>query len=116
MLTKRQKEIATKLLLLGVAPQNKGYAYALTAINLAIDDPTLTNSMCKGLYQEVSVIHKVDWRNVERCLRTAIKNAWETGHPEFWQQEFGRYPKKAAPTNANFTAVLAQRIILSQAE
>lgn len=116
MLTKRQKEIANKLLLLGVAPQNKGYAYALTAIDLAIDDPTLTNSMCKGLYQEVSSIHKVDWRNVERCLRTAIKNAWKTGHSEFWQQEFGRYPKKAAPTNANFIATLAQRIILSQAE
>lgn len=113
MFSSQEKQIAKRLLLLGVAPQNAGYQYLLTAVRMVLEDQTALLGISKGLYQQIAEEYHTKWQNVERCLRTAIKNAWQSCPPELWQDYFGIYPSKA-PSNSNFIARLSQQIEIEE--
>ena len=66
-------------------------------------------SLSKEIYPYVAKhLEYMDWRGVERAIRTVIHDAWEDRDLERWEECFPNQTK--APTNKEFIAILAERL------
>ena len=95
---------------LGHNPKFAGYRCLLAAIPLLTNDSSL---LMKEIYLEI--MHQCnyyDTRNMERAIRTAIRDAWERRDPKIWSHYFPSdtdgYIKK--PTIKQFIYRLAEEI------
>ncbi len=107
-------EIAKQLLSLGVPPQHMGYAYLVSAIEMALEDQMLLHSITTCIYPEVARKFFTTEHSVERCIRTSITAAWQDGDREVQAELFGKY-RKERPSNANFIAVLTTYLLYKTA-
>lgn len=100
---------------LGVPAHIKGYHYLRTAIVDSVVNQTLLQSMTKHLYPFVAQKHGTTAPRVERAIRHAIEIAWDRGNLDVIQSLFGYTVNsyKGRPTNSEFIAMLADRLILS---
>ena len=109
------RTLATNLLRsLGVPTKLHGYTYLREGILLMIKDPHQT--ITKELYPAVGALCQCSADQVERSIRTAIKNAWMSREDSVWQAYFppgpdGRIHK---PTNAAFLTRLADSLAFQQ--
>lgn len=62
---------------MGIKNNLKGYYYLITAISLAVQDPSLLNKVTYALYSAVAKVHGVDQHCVERNIRSAINSAYQ---------------------------------------
>lgn len=95
------KEIFTKL---GFSEALKGTAYLRDMVEHYNPEQKFM-----VLYFSTAKIHGVDFRQVERCARTAIGSAWKRSHiiePE-WQVLFGVWARFDAPTISEFVTKIA---------
>ena len=75
------KEIVKILNTLGVPMHLKGYNYLIDAIEICMENPTI--SITKELYVDISVKYKDTTNSVERAIRHAIEVAFTRGHIEY---------------------------------
>lgn len=89
-----------------------GFLYLQEAIALAAKDHTLTKKMISRLYPTVGVRFKVKPECVERCIRTAIANTFESGDLDFLQQYFADafQNKNGRPSNKEFIGRMAELV------
>ena len=114
--TKRRQEAtrtqATELLLeLDFATNLDGYLYLQAAIPLFADDPS--QRMDKELYPKVaSLLGVTGTKNIERSIRSAIKDAWKRRDPEIWKKYFpdGTVTKATGPCNKLFISRMAEEM------
>ena len=101
------KTAVTRYLLgLGFAPQYKGFDYLVSAITVAVDRPQSLQNITNILYPAIAAEYGVSTYSVERCIRTAVDNAWQYGKEEQLLQIFGKRQKNR-PSNALLIAVSA---------
>ena len=101
---------------IGVPAHIKGYQYLREAIMIAVDDMDVINAVTKVLYPEVAKRFNTTPSRVERAIRHAIEVAWDRGDPETLQKYFGYTVSnaKGKPTNSEFIAMIADRLVLEQ--
>ena len=101
---------------IGVPAHIKGYQYLREAIMIAVDDMDVINAVTKVLYPEVAKRFGTTASRVERAIRHAIEVAWDRGDLETLQKYFGYTVSnaKGKPTNSEFIAMIADRLVLEQ--
>ena len=102
----------------GVPAHIKGYQYLREAICIAVNDMDVINAVTKVLYPAVAKRFGTTSSRVERAIRHAIEVAWDRGDLETLQKYFGYTVNgaKGKPTNSEFIALIADRLVLEQAK
>lgn len=97
------------LLELGIRPARKGFGYLEDLINLYRQNPGA--SMTKDLYPKVAKQNRTSPHGVERAVRDAIEQAWNSRNEAIWRKYFavGRSGQICRPTNREFIARVAVR-------
>lgn len=72
-------EIRNFLVSLGVPSKLIGCAYLAEAIRLAREDLSLTRNLSRGVYLEISRSMHTTPERIERCIRSAVSAAFQTG-------------------------------------
>ena len=114
MNTTRIIKISNTLKELGISPNILGYGYLRYAIELALENPNILNSMVKGLYVDIAKRFGSTPSRVERAIRHAIERAWSRANVDKLDALFG-YTVSAArgkPTNGEFIATVADYLHL----
>ena len=115
MLKNRVTEIIHEI---GVPAHIKGYQYLREAIMIAVEDMEVINAITKVLYPAVAKRFGTTPSRVERAIRHAIEVAWDRGDLDTLQKYFGFTVSnsKGKPTNSEFVAMIADRLVLEQAK
>ncbi len=108
------EQITSVFLTIGIPAHIKGYQFLREAIKLAVKNPEIINSITKELYPGISVIFGTTPSKVERAIRHAIEVAWQRGKIENINTLFGYniYTKADRPTNGEFIALIADRLLI----
>lgn len=101
---------------IGVPAHIKGYQFLRDAILLTMNEPEYINAVTKRLYPEIAKKNGTTASRVERAIRHAIEVAWDRGDLETLQKYFGYTVSnaKGKPTNSEFIAMIADRLVLEQ--
>ena len=98
----------------GIPAHIKGYQFLREGIKLAVDNPPIINSITKSLYPSIAAKFNTTSSKVERAIRHAIEVAWNRGKIENINNIFGVkvYNSAEKPTNGEFIALLADKMLL----
>ena len=107
-------EIAEVLNRLGMPSNLLGYRYLRFAIQVAVADTEVLNSITKRLYPAVAREFGTTASNVERSIRHAIEVAWDRGDIDKLESCFGYSvdPNRGRPTNAAFISKVVDNLLL----
>ena len=98
----------------GIPAHIKGYQFLREGIKLAVDNPSIINAITKSLYPTIARRFDTTSSKVERAIRHAIEVAWNRGKIENINSIFGVkvYTSSEKPTNGEFIALLADKMLL----
>ena len=101
---------------MGIPPHIKGYNYLREGVKLAVATPEIINSITKKLYPSIGKKFNTSASKVERAIRHAIEVAWNRGRVENFNALFGVriYNEHEKPTNSEFIALVADRLLLDE--
>ncbi len=101
---------------IGVPAHIKGYQYLREAIIMTVENMDVINAVTKVLYPEVAQKFGTTASRVERAIRHAIEVAWDRGDLDTLQKYFGFTVSnsKGKPTNSEFIAMIADRLVLQR--
>lgn len=110
------EKITSIFLTIGIPAHIKGYQFLREAIKIVIRTPEAINSITKGLYPSIAKYFDTSPSKVERAIRHAIEVAWTRGKIGNINAIFGFniYSKNDKPTNGEFIALIADRLLLEQ--
>ena len=97
---------------LGIPAHIKGYRYVRKAVEMVINDMDLLNAVTKELYPRVAEEFETTASRVERAIRHAIDVAWQRGNDEAVNKYFRNLDEDIKPTNSQFIARIADKIIV----
>ncbi len=108
------EEITLIFLATGIPAHIKGYHYLREGIRMVFNNPELINHLTKELYPCIAKQFSTTSSKVERGIRHAIEVAWERGKIENINQFFDCkiYSKYDKPTNGEFIALVADRLLM----
>ncbi len=111
------EKLANIFISVGIPAHIKGYQFLREAIKMTIDRPEVINSITKKLYPGIAENFRTSPSKVERAIRHAIEVAWNRGKIENINQIFGIkiYSANDKPTNGEFIALLADKMIMEGA-
>ena len=111
------EKISNIFITVGIPAHIKGYQFLREAIKMAIDTPDIINSITKKLYPAIAEKFDTSASKVERAIRHAIEVAWNRGKIENINSIFGLkvYTSNEKPTNGEFIALVADKMILEGA-
>lgn len=104
--------VSDMLLSLGMMPHLKGYRYVRRAILLASGRQHIIGELNSSIYPAVAEEFGTTVMRAERSIRHAIELTWEKGNLDVINELFGYTvsSEKGKPTNAEFIAMLADRL------
>lgn len=111
------EKIASVFLTVGIPAHIKGYHYLREAVRMVYFEPALCGRITKELYPGIARHFQTSASKVERAIRHAIEVAWTRGKIENINQIFGYniYGKNDKPTNGEFIALVADKLIMESA-
>ena len=111
------EKITSVCLVIGIPAHIKGYHYLREAIRMVYFQPDLINRITKELYPGIAKRFSTSASKVERAIRHSIEVAWTRGKIENINQLFGYniYTKNDKPTNGEFIALVADKLIMEDA-
>ena len=111
------EKITSVFLIIGIPAHIKGYQYLREAIRMVYYEPELINRITKELYPGIAKRFSTSASKVERAIRHSIEVAWTCGKIENINQIFGYniYSKNDKPTNGEFIALVADKLIMESA-
>ena len=111
------EKITSVFLVIGIPAHIKVYHYLREAIRLVYFQPELINRITKELYPGIAKRFSTSASKVERAIRHSIEVAWTRGRIENINQLFGYniYSKNDKPTNGEFIALVADKLIMETA-
>lgn len=111
------ERIANLFISVGIPAHIKGYQFLREAIKMTIDTPEIINSITKKLYPSIAQLYQTSPSKVERAIRHAIEVAWSRGKIENINNIFGIkiYAPNEKPTNGEFIALIADKLMLESA-
>ena len=109
-----KKETTRLLHEIGVPANLKGHNYLRDAVMMVLEDRKLINSVTKTIYPSIGRRYETSACSVERAIRTALETAWTRGKTEILNNLFGFTVNinKGKPTNAEFIALIADKLSL----
>ncbi len=112
------EKISNIFITIGIPPHIKGFTYLRESIKMAVSDPGIINRVTKELYPKVGEKYSTTPSKVERAIRHAIEVAWNRGRTEAISSIFGAkvYIGSERPTNSEFIALVADKLILESLE
>ncbi len=101
----------------GIPPHIKGYTFLREGVKMAINEPNVINNVTKKLYPSIGEKFETTPSKVERAIRHAIEVAWNRGRIENINKILGAraYMGAEKPTNSEFIALVADKMILERA-
>ncbi len=111
-----EEKISRIFIGMGIPPHIKGYGYLREGVKLAVVKPEIINSITKKLYPTIGEKFGTSASKVERAIRHAIEVAWNKGRIESFNALFGVkiYSENEKPTNSEFIALIADRLLLDE--
>ncbi|MEG1560388.1 MAG: sporulation transcription factor Spo0A [Clostridia bacterium] len=111
------ERITSVFLIIGIPAHIKGYQYLREAIRNVYNHPELINKITKELYPGIAKKYATSPSKVERAIRHSIEVAWTRGKIENINQIFGFniYGKNDKPTNGEFIALIADKLLMEDA-
>lgn len=112
------EKISNIFITIGIPPHIKGFSYLREGIKMAVQDPTVINKVTKELYPKIGAKFETSASKVERAIRHAIEVAWNRGRSAEISSIFGArvYIGNERPTNSEFIALVADKLILESLE
>ncbi len=110
------ERISSVFISIGIPAHIKGYHFLREAVKMVIENPDSINRITKELYPGIAKKFNTSASKVERAIRHAIEVAWTRGKIENINQLFGFkvYGKNDKPTNGEFIALIADKLILDK--
>jgi len=114
---KIDERISHIFITVGIPAHIKGYKFLREAIKLAVDNPSIINSITKQLYPSIAKQFSTTPSKVERAIRHAIEVGWNRGRADRVNDIFGvkAFDRKDKPTNGEFIALIADKMLLEGA-
>lgn len=111
------EKIANIFISVGIPAHIKGYQFLREAIKMAVETPSIINSITKKLYPSIAKQFETSPSKVERAIRHAIEVSWNRGKIENINNIFGIkvYAANEKPTNGEFIALVADKMLLEGA-
>ncbi len=111
------ERISSVFISIGIPAHIKGYHFLREAVKMVIANPDSINRITKELYPGIAKKFNTSASKVERAIRHAIEVAWTRGKIENINQLFGFkvYGKNDKPTNGEFIALIADKLMLDKA-
>ncbi|MBQ3066699.1 MAG: sporulation transcription factor Spo0A [Clostridia bacterium] len=108
------ERISSIFVSVGIPAHIKGYQFLREGIKLAVENPPIINAITKSLYPSIAKHFGTTASKVERAIRHAIEVAWNRGKIENINSIFGVkvYTSAEKPTNGEFIALLADKMLL----
>ncbi len=108
------EKITTIFLTIGIPAHIKGYQFLREAVKMVVKNPDVINRITKELYPGIACSFDTSSSKVERAIRHAIEVAWTRGKIENINTIFGYniYSKNDKPTNGEFIALVADKLII----
>ena len=112
------EKISNIFITIGIPPHIKGFSYLREGIKMAVDNPNIINRVTKELYPRIGEKFSTSASKVERAIRHAIEVAWNRGRTDAISSIFGArvYIGSERPTNSEFIALVADKLILESLE
>ena len=110
-----QLQITKMIHSVGIPADIKGYQYLREAIKLAVEDFDRIQNMTECIYSPIAASDNTTPKRVQSAILRAINIGWDRGDLDTLQSYFGYTVSntKGKPTNSEFIALLADRILLS---
>lgn len=105
------ERISRLFLALGIPLKNKASSYLRDAIKLLLKDSTYIHEITTRLYPEIAEKYGTKAIDVERAIRHGITVAWERKKEESFNAVFGNCICAKKPTNGDFIALAADRLL-----
>ena len=114
---KLDERISNIFITVGIPAHIKGYQFLREAVKLTIERPDIINSITKQLYPSIAKRFSTTASKVERAIRHAIEVGWNKGRVDHINNIFGvrAFDVKDKPTNGEFIAIVADKMILEGA-
>jgi len=114
---KIDERISHIFITVGIPAHIKGYQFLRSAIKLAVENPSIINSITKQLYPAIAKQFATTPSKVERAIRHAIEVGWNRGRADRVNDIFGvkAFDRKDKPTNGEFIALIADKMLLEGA-
>lgn len=111
------EKISNLFISVGIPAHIKGYQFLREAIKMTIETPDIINAITKRLYPGIAERYQTSPSKVERAIRHAIEVAWNRGKIENINNVFGIkiYSPNEKPTNGEFIALIADKLLLESA-
>lgn len=111
-----EEKISEIFIAIGIPPHIKGYGYLREGIKMMVERPSVINSVTKELYPSIAKKFSTTPSKVERAIRHAIEVAWNRGRIDAINAIFGTriYLGSEKPTNSEFIALVADKLILEE--
>lgn len=112
--TSLDEKISSVFISIGIPAHIKGYHFLREAVKMVVENPDSINRITKELYPGIAKTFATSPSKVERAIRHAIEVAWTRGRIENINQLFGFkvYGKNDKPTNGEFIALIADKLII----
>ena len=113
-----EERISNIFINVGIPPHIKGYAFLREGVKMAIERPEIVNNITKQLYPMIGEKFNTTPSKVERAIRHAIEVAWSRGRIETINNILGvrAFVGKEKPTNGEFIALVADKMLLEKAQ
>ena len=110
----RYKYLTTVLMHMNITPDKLGFDYLRHAVLLVFKDASYLQSITKRLYPDIAKDFGVKSRDVERCIRFAIGQAYNHGGLLEINNLYGAvvYKNDYKLTNRELIGVLADRLVM----
>lgn len=110
------ERITAVFLSIGIPAHIKGYHFLREAIKMVVKNPELINYITKRLYPGIAQHFDTSASKVERAIRHAIEVAWSRGKIENINSFIGYdiYTSNDKPTNGEFIALMADKLLLDR--
>ena len=110
------EKISSVFITIGIPAHIKGYHFLREAIKMVVENPDIINRITKDLYPGIAKHFNTSPSKVERAIRHAIEVAWTRGRIDNINQVFGYnvYNKNDKPTNGEFIALIADKLIIEK--
>lgn len=117
-ITSVDEKISNIFVTIGIPPHIKGYTYLREGIKMTVEDQSIINRVTKELYPKIGEKYQTSASKVERAIRHAIEVAWNKGRTDAISSIFGAkvYIGSERPTNSEFIALVADKLLLESLE
>lgn len=112
-----EEKISRIFINVGIPPHIKGYSFLREGVKMAVEDPEIINNITKKLYPSIGKKYQTTASKVERAIRHAIEVAWNRGRIDSINGILGvrAYVGSEKPTNGEFIALVADKMLLERA-